>query len=217
MGQGTRDRNGTSRGTRDEGRKQNGTRGVGRGTKQKMGGRGFCRAKTTANGDWRLATGKTAASSEWQMESSRWFFPESTALPCRKISVVWELNWRAALLSSRIRFRSCGSTTLQLKPKRRRMANSEWFSEGQCSCTAEKICLTIALRTLCSPLHACTHARTSAEASGKESFRTRYRSLYIGQGSCYNGKHTPCVGCECCCSKTILGCARRCWVGRRSR
>jgi len=67
-----------------------------------MGGRGSCRAETTANGDWRLATGKTAASSEWRVESSRWFFPESTALPCRKISVVWELNWRAALLSSRI-------------------------------------------------------------------------------------------------------------------
>jgi len=27
----------------------------------KMGGRGSCRAKTTANGDWRLAIGQTAA------------------------------------------------------------------------------------------------------------------------------------------------------------
>jgi len=104
------------------------------------------------------------------------------------------------------------------------MANSEWrmvkrqiFWRAVLLHCRKKICLTIALRTLCSPLHACTLARTSAEASGMESFRTRFRSLYIGQGSCYNGRHTPCVGCECCCSKTILGGARRCWVGRRSR
>jgi hypothetical protein len=37
-----------------------------------------------------------------------------------KFSVVQERNWRAALLSSRMfqNFRSCRSTTLQLKPKR---------------------------------------------------------------------------------------------------
>jgi hypothetical protein len=52
MGQGTWDRNGTGRGTRDGGRNE-------------LGWRGSCRAKTAANGDWRLATGKTAANGEW--------------------------------------------------------------------------------------------------------------------------------------------------------
>jgi hypothetical protein len=50
-----------------------------------MGGRGSCRAETTASSQWRIANGEWLNGNEWRIAIGKWFFWRAVLLHCRKI------------------------------------------------------------------------------------------------------------------------------------
>jgi hypothetical protein len=164
----------TLNGTWDKGHRTGTERVVGRGTRDEMKWEGEAPAEPKR---------QRFANSEWRMVKRQIFW--RAVLPhCRKFSAHQEMC--PPIFSAcfrRLRFgrhrlktgrgtrdegREKWEGEAPAEPKRRRMANSDWrMVKRQIFWRAvllhcRKIRLTIALRTFCSPLHACTLTRLHA-------------------------------------------------------